>query len=264
MIPSVRLAKSGLITSRLGFGASRLHYLRSRERLNMLAAVVDLGIVHIDTAPAYGDGLAEAALGDFLRQGRERVVVATKYGIPANPLLQPFPQGVRAIARRLAFGSFTRPPLSAAGLRASAEQSLRRLKIGCIDILFLHEPSIERLGDPSEMVEEFRQLRKRGLIRAFGLAGAWSAIAPILLAAPGLGDVVQTSETEWPASSPPDITYGAIGRGAQNYFASGPAADVAAERLRAALSRRPNGVVLVSTTKLQNLSSLVKQAEASA
>jgi aryl-alcohol dehydrogenase-like predicted oxidoreductase len=270
MIPSVRLAKSGLVTSRLGFGTSRLHYLGPGERLGVLAAVADLGIVHVDTAPAYGDGLAEAVLGDFLRQGRERIIVATKYGIPADPLLQAFPQigapfrGARVIARRLGFGSFKRPQLSAAGLRASAEQSLRRLRIDCIDILFLHEPSIDRLGDPREMVEEFWHLRERGLIRAFGLAGAWSAIAPILSAAPGLGDVVQTSETEWPASSPPDITYGAIAGGEQSYFASGPASDVAAERLCAALSRRPNGVVLVSTTKLRNLSVLVKQAEASA
>ena len=270
MIPSVRLVKSGVVTSRLGFGTSRLHYLSSRKRIDMLAAIIDLGIIHVDTAPAYGDGLAEAALGGFLRQGRGRIVVATKYGIPADPFLQVFPQvgaplrGARAVVRSLGFGSFKRPPLSAAGLRASAEQSLRRLRIDYIDILFLHEPSIDRLGDPHEMIEEFCQLRKRGLIRTFGLAGAWSAIAPILSAAPGLGDVVQTSETEWPESSPPDITYGAIAGGAQGYFASGPASDVASERLYAALSRRPNGVVLVSTTKLRNLWILVQQADASA
>src|SRR5262245_43926458 len=142
MIPSVRLAKSGLLTSRLGFGTSRLHYLGPRQRIDMLAAIADLGIVHVDTAPAYGDGLAEAALGDFLHQGRGRIVVATKYGIPADPLLQVFPQvgaplrGARAVLRSLGFGSLKRPPLSAAGLRASAEQSLRRLRIDYIDIFF--------------------------------------------------------------------------------------------------------------------------------
>jgi hypothetical protein len=72
--------------------------------------------------------------------------------------------------------------------------------------------------------------------------------------------VVQTAETEWPETFPPDITYGAITGASQNYLAAGISTVIALERLRSALLRRPNGVVIVSTTKLENLRALAGAA----
>jgi aryl-alcohol dehydrogenase-like predicted oxidoreductase len=63
LLPPVRLAKTEIVTSRLGFGTARLHYLAPRERQALLAAAAELGVVHFDTAPAYGDGIAETELG---------------------------------------------------------------------------------------------------------------------------------------------------------------------------------------------------------
>src|SRR5437588_12142325 len=90
ILPTVRLARAGVTTSRLGFGTSRLHYVGQRQRQRLLAAAASLGFLHFDTAPAYGDGLAECELGRFLRTGRHRYVIATKYGLPAHPMMEGF------------------------------------------------------------------------------------------------------------------------------------------------------------------------------
>jgi D-threo-aldose 1-dehydrogenase len=266
MIARVQLAKAGISTSRLAFGTSRLHYVTQRERQRLLAAAADLGIVHFDSAPAYGDGLAETELGRFLHGRRDRFVVATKYGIPADPIMERVPplgpplRTLRAFARRFDLWQYRLPPLAAASLRASVEKSLRRLKTDWIDILFLHEPRLERLSQPNEILEQFSELKGHGLIRAFGLAGAWHGIGAVVTAAPELAQVVQTAEADWPETCPPDVTYGAVSGAAQNYLGNGIDAKIASERLRSALTRRPNGVVIVSTTRIGHLRDLTQTA----
>ena len=77
MIPVVRFERSGLQTSKLALGLSRIHYLLSmRERQNLPARAADLGIRHFDAARSYGDGLAEATLGRFLSGRRSNFIVA--------------------------------------------------------------------------------------------------------------------------------------------------------------------------------------------
>jgi Aldo/keto reductase family len=164
------------------------------------------------------------------------------------------------LPRRIGFYRYSLPPLTAVGLRESVECSLRRLKTDWIDILLLHEPHPDRLVHPAEILDQFVNLRQRGLLRAFGLAGAWSGIGPLLTTAPELAQVVQTPENEWSETFPPDITYGALTAGSQNYFAAGIGPEAAVKRLRPALVRRPNGVVIVSTTKMNNLRVLAEAA----
>jgi len=266
MLPGVRLARAGIVTSRLAFGTSRLHYLGRAEQHRLLAAAAELGFVHFDTAPAYGDGLAEAVLGRFVARGRDRFIVSTKYGVPADPIIQrwgsmgPMLRITRAVARKAGFWQPRLPPLTPAGLRESAETSLRRLKTDRIDIFLLHEPNMERLSSPGAILAELSDLKQRGLIRAFGVAGSWSCIEPLLKAEPGLGEVVQTAESEWPDGLPPEITYSAISRTSQSYFAAGSTTDLATRRLRAALLKRPNGVVIVSSTKTHHLRALAEVA----
>jgi hypothetical protein len=266
MLAAVRLGKTDINTSRLAFGTSRLHYVGQRERQRLLAFAADLGFVHFDTAPAYGDGLAETELGRFLGRERDRFIIATKYGIPADPIMErwgslvPPLRLVRGFSRRVGFWQYRIPALTAAGLRESTERSLRRLKTDRIDILFLHEPRLERLANGAEILEQFGKLRERGLVRAFGLAGGWSGIGGLLTATPELGQVVQTAESEWPESFPPHITYGAISGTAQSYLANNVDTGVALERLRSALLRRPNGVVIISSTKAANLRVLAEAA----
>lgn len=264
MIPTVRLSKSGITTSRLGFGTSRLHYLGKRDRQRLLAAAADLGFTHFDTAPAYGDGICEAELGKFIRGQRQRFVIATKYGIPPDPIAEAWPslsfplRTVRATARKFGFHRAPLPPLTATGLRASVTRSLRRLGTDRIDILLLHEPRRDRIPSPDAIVEALQKLQRSGMVRAFGLAGGWSAVSDLLSIAPALAMVVQTVESECPSEAAPDITYGAIATGPQKYFSPAIATSEAVQRLRVALARRNSGVVLVSTTQLEHLHQLAE------
>src|SRR5262245_39971722 len=133
MLGSVQLAKAGISTSRLAFGTSRLHYTTQRERQNLLDSAASLGFTHFDTAPAYGDGLAEYELGYFARGRRSGITIATKYGIPADPIVErwssTFPpvRAATAAAKRMGFRRQGLPTLTATGLQESVERSLRRL-----------------------------------------------------------------------------------------------------------------------------------------
>ena len=267
MVPKIELTRSNLKTSRLTFGTSRLHYLAENERQRLLGVAAEAGFIHFDTAPCYGDGLAERELGRFLRGRQSSVVIATKYGIPPNPLSDAVPGlrmpilGARAIARRLGLIRGRLPPMTAAGLRHSVERSLQRLEVDVIDILFLHEPSIERLMHPEELATEALSLRQRGMVKHFGLAGAWPRIAELKWSS-DVFRIVQTSEAEWPDQFPPDISYGAIASGPQKLLSgSRIGSGEAVEKLRTAMRRRPRGAIIVSTTQVEHLKAL---AEASA
>src|SRR5262249_53886111 len=204
------------------------------------------------------------ALGRFVRGRRDRFVIVTKYGIPPSRVVEAMPalgmpmRAIRALASRLGRSGRNPPPLSAAGLRRGAERSLRRLGVDRVDILLLHEPHPARMERLPEIVEEFIRLRDRGLIRTFGMAGAGNSLSTLLGDAPELGQVIQTAEADWPAGSPPDITYGAIARGAQSYFSPRIDPDAAVARLRSALARRPDGTILISTTNVSHLRSLAE------
>ncbi len=87
----------------------------------MLDTALDAGITAVDTANAYAGGATEEILGELLPGRRDRIVLATKAGMPHPDA------GEHA-------------PLSAAGLRAALEGSLRRLEIDHVDLFYLHQP----------------------------------------------------------------------------------------------------------------------------
>ncbi len=269
MLRRVTFTRSGLQTSRLGFGTSRLHYLDSRSRARLLETAVSLGITHIDTAPAYGDTAAELEIGKVLRSCRDRLVIVSKYGIPPNALIAAMPslatpiRGARALSRRFGLTQAARPQMTAEGLRRSVEQSLRRLRTDWLDILLLHEPSRSSLTSVEAIYRELLSLRGKGYIRFFGLAGAWKGITGLGEDAAKIGQIVQTGENEWTGDPPPDITYGAISAGPQSYFGDTVTPMAAKQRLRAALKRRPYGAVIVSTKHAEHLQSLAEIGAAS-
>ena len=267
LIGTVTLPRSPLATSRLGFGTSRLHRMSARARADILDLAVEIGMRHIDTAPAYGDGLAERAVGHVLRRRRDAIVLATKAGLVPDPLSDRFTAlgGIaRAlrVAKRLArVPQRRRPPITPAGLRSSLETSLRRLRVDHVDILFLHEPSPSVVVDPDGVLEALHMARCDGLTRHIGVAGDWAGIAALggaFLAEPML---VQTHEDQWSEGHPPDIAYGALDPGPQalGYGRRMTHAE-AQKRLARALSRRPRGAVLVSTTDPEHLRALAAVA----
>ena len=265
MMRRVTLPRSGLGLSRLAFGTSRLHHVGGRECQSLLSLAADRGITHFDTAPAYGDGLAERELGRFARGRRDRLTIASKYGIPPDPVLAALPwfglpwRALRSIGRRLGAGA-SLPPLTAEGARASVEASLGRLGTDRLDILLLHEPHPDRIARPDELTSALEALVVQGKVRQLGLAGGWTGIVATARLMPGLGAVIQAPETEWTEERVPDLTFGALARGPQSYFAGGVESRVAADRMRAALARRPNGAVIVSTTRAANLELLAQAA----
>jgi aryl-alcohol dehydrogenase-like predicted oxidoreductase len=267
VIPQVELSPSGLKTSRLGFGTSRLHYVEGTARARLLETAVDLGLTHIDTAPSYGDTLAEFEIGRVLKGRRDGIVIATKYGIPPDPLIAALPalafplRAGRALLRVAGLAPRRRTAMTPTGLRRSVEASLRRLRVDSIDVLLLHEPQPTSLPSIEPIGEELNRLRQEGLIRHFGLAGSWRGIAALGEAGRALGGIVQTGEGEWPETDVPDITYGAMASGPQSFTRKGLDPAVALGRLGAALARRPSGVVLVSTSEPERLRTLAAAAQ---
>ncbi|MCX2730136.1 aldo/keto reductase [Saccharopolyspora sp. NFXS83] len=120
----------------------------------MLDAALEAGITGVDTANGYAGGATEEILRDLLPSRRDRIVLATKAGMP-HP------------------DAGKHSPLSAAGLRASVEGSLRRLGVDRVDLFYLHQPDraaplTETLGTVAELVAE-------GKIGALGVSNfaAW-------------------------------------------------------------------------------------------
>lgn len=233
----------------------------------MLARAADLGIRHFDAARNYGDGLAEDALGRFLSGRRSGFIVATKFGLAANRLFEAVPlaaqplRAVRSIARRVGLGSATSPNLTATRLRASVEHSLRALRSDYIDILFLHEPSLARLAEPEVLLAEVNRQKSKGTIRFIGLAGGWMQTIEIVKSLPEFANIVQVPESDWSdAELVPDLTFGAMRRGPQSAFEGALESGLVLNRLRAALRRRENGSVIVSTTRIDHLDLLATAA----
>lgn len=145
-------ASTGFSASEVGLGAWQLGGadwgdIDEASALRILQAAVESGTNFFDTADVYGLGRSETLIGQFLRQYRQPVFVATKLGR--------FPQpGWPA--------NFT-----AAAVRQHTEASLRRLGVDALDLTQLHciPAEVMRQGD---VFESLRGLRQEGKIRAFG------------------------------------------------------------------------------------------------
>jgi D-threo-aldose 1-dehydrogenase len=261
----------GSRTSRLGFGASRLHHLQSSaDRQRLLETALDFGFRHIDVAPSYGEGLAEREIGRLIASGTRSFTLVTKFGIPPVRFADRAPRlaypvmAARSLLRRGGLLGEARPMIDASLLRASLEESLRRLRMDHIDLILLHEPAPERLGDPESLFAALTRLREAGKIGGWGLAGAWRNVAAIAEVSPELASVVQTAEREWPdeATRQPDITYGVISAGPQSFHDKRQDASAALQRLEGAIRRRPDGAFLISTSQPAHLKALAEREAA--
>jgi aryl-alcohol dehydrogenase-like predicted oxidoreductase len=114
---------------------------------------LDVGINLLDTADVYGEGHNEDLVGRAIRDRRDRVVLATKFGI-----LRPTADGS---------GGFDGRPEY---VRAACERSLQRLGVDHIDIYQQHRV------DPATPIEEtigaLKELIDEGKIRYIGMSEA--------------------------------------------------------------------------------------------
>jgi diketogulonate reductase-like aldo/keto reductase len=168
-------------TSVLGFGCGSVMGRVGRSAsLRAMDAAWDNGITLFDTARSYGFGEAEAVLGEFLQGKRDRAVVATKYGIPAQSqsglkrmavgvVRSAFKvPGIRGLVRGKGRKAAVSGQFSAAGLRESVETSLRELRTDYVDILFLHEAT-EAVVLDGELMRALDGLMNAGKILRVGL-----------------------------------------------------------------------------------------------
>lgn len=167
----------------LGFGGAGIGNLYrpvdEARALDALDTAWEGGIRYFDTAPHYGLGLSERRLGAFLRdKPRSEYVVSTKVG----RLLEPNPafNGGRDLAN-----GFDVPDelirhfdASADGIRRSLDESLERLGLDRIDVLYLHDPDMHDLEwGLREGLPALASLRAEGLVDAIGIGVNDSSVA---------------------------------------------------------------------------------------
>jgi aryl-alcohol dehydrogenase-like predicted oxidoreductase len=144
----------------------------------VLRAALDAGITFFDTADCYGAGNSETILGKFLGPERQRVVIATKFGIPMGE--GPYMGGA---SRRYTI--------------QACEASLTRLGTDYIDVLFVHVPD----GDTpiAETLDALNTLIDQGKVRYIGCSNfsGWQ-IADAAWIADGAGARgFVTAQNEW-------------------------------------------------------------------
>lgn len=161
--------------TRLGYGAANVGNLFRELDDDQARAILDAawesGIRYFDTAPHYGLGLSERRLGAFLQtKPRDEFVISTK----AGRLLRPNPDddGGLDLAADFHVPTTLRREwdFSEAGIRASLEESLERLGLDRVDVLYLHDP--ERHDLELALREGFpalERLRDEGAVDAVGI-----------------------------------------------------------------------------------------------
>lgn len=162
----------------LGYGAANLGNLfraiDDAEAWAIMEAAWDAGIRLFDTAPHYGLGESERRLGAFLRtKPRGEFIVSTK----AGRLLRPNPEGAPDYGGLDLANGFHVPAtlrrqwdFSEAGIRASLDESLERMGLDRVDVLYLHDPERHDLDHAlAEGLPALAALRDQGRVRAIGV-----------------------------------------------------------------------------------------------
>jgi D-threo-aldose 1-dehydrogenase len=172
-----QIGNTELAIDALGFGCASLgnlyHEVSDVEAADILTTARANGFRYFDTAPHYGQGLSERRVGDALR-GSSDYVLSTKVGRLLRPagyaaerhgFISPMPFDIEY-------------DYSYDGIMRSFEDSLQRLGLDSIDILFMHDIGPVTHGNdddrlfPIAMDGGYRamdELRRNGLVSAIGL-----------------------------------------------------------------------------------------------
>lgn len=163
----------GLPVTELGFGGSPLGNLYTETSDDEARMAVDTawdgGVRYFDTAPHYGLGLSERRLGTALAsRPRDAYILSTKVGRMLEP--NPAPTG-----SDLPAGGFAVPDdlirrfdFSRDAVLRSLEESLDRLGVSRIDIVYAHDPDEHVDQAVTSTIPALTELRHQGVIGAVG------------------------------------------------------------------------------------------------
>lgn len=158
------LGLSGLRVSAVGLGCMGMSHAYGapadkREMTELLADAVEMGYTFFDTAEVYGTADRphhnEELLGEALRPYRNRIVLATKFGLTFDA---PEATGPHALI----------PDARPESIRRAVEGSLRRLRTDHIDLYYQHriDPSVK----PETVAEVMSDLIREGKILHWGIS----------------------------------------------------------------------------------------------
>ncbi len=152
-----KLGSQGLTVSELGLGCMGMSEFYGAgdesESIRTIHRALDLGVNLLDTADMYGKGANEQLVGKAIKDRRDRVVLATKFGIVRND-----DSGFRGISGSPEY------------VRSACDASLQRLGVDYIDLYYQHRV------DPNVAIEEtigaMAELVQLGKVRYLGMSEA--------------------------------------------------------------------------------------------
>jgi aryl-alcohol dehydrogenase-like predicted oxidoreductase len=152
------LGNSGLEVSALGLGCMGMSFglgpaADKKEMIALIRKAVEMGVTFFDTAEVYGPFINEELVGEALEPFKGQVVIATKFGWKANPE-----------------GKWSELDSRPEHIKKVAEESLKRLRVDCIDLFYQHRVDLEvPIEDVAGAVKD---LIKEGKVKHFGLSEA--------------------------------------------------------------------------------------------
>lgn len=158
-LPTATLGRTGITVTKLGYGAMEVRGSRiwggrpvtDDEADRILKAVLDSGITFIDTANDYGK--SEEYIGRFLSRRRDEFTLATKCGC--------------TVVRRDENTDDTPHVWTRENLFRGLHESLARMKTDYVDIMQLHNPSVEQCEE-GDLVSVLQEMKEQGKVRWIG------------------------------------------------------------------------------------------------
>lgn len=152
------LGRSGLEVSAIGLGCMGMSQsygqpMETQDAVRLIRSAFERGITFFDTAEVYGPFKNEEVVGEALRPIRDKVVIATKFGID--------------IAGTAGHSGMDSRPQH---IRDVVEASLKRLRTDYIDLLYQHR--VDPVVPIEDVAGTVKDLILEGKVRHFGLSEA--------------------------------------------------------------------------------------------